>query len=191
DDDGTTPFSLGRNTFNYYGTTFSNIGVGTNGIVLAPDFNSSISVLLEDWVTFRDANDQILGRYDDTNSDTVPDRLVLEWSSVYGFASSPSTATFQAILELNTGAAPGDMVFNYVDLDTGDFRSSGQRGRGLVGLNAIGGFDPLIIKQSGAFNSFVEGGHAILVTASSDLTATSHVTVNNVAPSNLALNSGT
>jgi hypothetical protein len=41
--------------------------------------------------------------------------------------------TFQAILDLNTGGQSGDIVFNYVNLDTGDYATEGQTA--AVGVN--------------------------------------------------------
>ena len=53
--------------------------------------------------------------------DTANNRLIVEWNEVphYG-GSDPTTATFQAILSLNTGSNWSDIIFNYPDLDIGD-----------------------------------------------------------------------
>ncbi len=59
------------------------------------------------------------------NADGVLDRLIVEWNNVKGATTSPSAVTFQAILELNTGTAPGAIIFNYVDLIAGNFRNNG------------------------------------------------------------------
>jgi hypothetical protein len=44
---------------------------------------------------------------------------------VQHYFTSPSTVTFQAILQPNTGSSVAGIVFNYVDLDSGDANRDG------------------------------------------------------------------
>ena len=67
----------------------------------------------------------LLRKFEDTNSDGINDRLIIEWNNLQGKPTSPSPLTFQAILQLNTGTTPGAITFNYLDLDAGNAVSDG------------------------------------------------------------------
>src|SRR5262249_34446068 len=100
---------------------------------------ATIAPLWQNWTTSDDADDQVLGQFQDTTGDGIADRLIIEWSQVrlgyFGFG--PSAVTFQAILQLNTGATPGTITFNYPDLDTGE--STFTEGNGsTVGIKDAG-----------------------------------------------------
>jgi len=128
----------GSNRFNFYGTAYSSFYVSTNGLLTFGGSNSSgtnanltdsprqpaIAPLWDDWVNVT-GQAMLLARYDDFNSDGTGDRLVLEWNNVQGYRSSPSSITFQVILQLNTGTVPGEFAFNYPDLDAGNAVSNG------------------------------------------------------------------
>src|SRR5205085_3798159 len=86
----------------------------TNSNLNTSPGEAAIAPLWDDWVTFASGTDQVLYKFDSGS------RLIIEWHGVQHFSSSPSTVTFQAILQLNTGSAPGAMTFNYVDLDAGN-----------------------------------------------------------------------
>jgi hypothetical protein len=105
----------------------------------------------------------LLGRFDDTTGDGTVDRLIIEWNNVQGASTSPSTVTFQAILQLNTGAVPGTITFNYPDLNAGNFRSNG--GSATVGIKAAGaqGGNRLLIARNNAASPYVGSGKAIRI----------------------------
>ena len=128
-DDGTVSIPLGTNTLNFYGTSYTGsnkLYVSSNGILTFGGANSgamngdlttqptqpTISPLWDDWVTNVSASDQVLYKFDGN-------RLIVQWNQVSHFGGSPSPVTFQAILQLNTGVNPGDINFNYPDLDAG------------------------------------------------------------------------
>jgi hypothetical protein len=132
-DDGFAPVDLGTNHFNFYGSVFRGANflyVSSNGLItLGNGFASgnnaalntftvqerAIAPLWDDWGTHRNANDMVLGRFEDTNGDGTMDRLIIEWSEVTNAIpfSPPLAATFQVILSLNTGGNASDIVFNY------------------------------------------------------------------------------
>ncbi len=173
-DDVVVQLLLGAN-FNFYGITSTSVFVSSNGLLTFGSGNSSytntdlttspsqrsIAPLWDDWVSTL-GNTMVLRRFDDTTGDGVRDRVIIEWNRVQGYASSPSSATFQAILQLNTGSTPGDVSFNYFDLDTGDFRSNG--GSATVGIKAGGtqGDNRILIAQN-ALSPHVGSGKAILI----------------------------
>ena len=74
------------------------------------------------------------------------------------------TVTFQAILALNTGTTPGDITFNYPDLDAGNFRTNG--GSATVGIKAAGtqGSNRILISRNSAAHANVRSGQAIFIT---------------------------
>lgn len=160
-DDATAQINLGSNTFRFSGTNYSSLYVSANGLITfgSPEgaFNNTnlsdinqavIAPLWDDWVTFQDANDQVVYQLRDTTNDGTDDQLVIEWSQVYGYRTSPSSVTFQTILELNTGTTPGDIIYNYVDLDTGDSRSQGASA--TVGIKNPNGNTSLVSFNNGS-----------------------------------------
>src|SRR5262249_27021747 len=139
---GFAAVNLGANSFSFYGTSYTGnnqVFVSSNGLITFGSGNDAyangdlttvptqraLAPLWDDYVTNRNANDLVLGRFDDTNGDGTADRLIIEWSQVEPYSSDLSSLTFQAILYLNTGKNAGRVVFNYVDLDTGDGNSNG------------------------------------------------------------------
>ena len=97
----------------------------------------------------------VLQKYQDTNGDGINDRLIFEWNNVQGAPTSPSAVTFQAILQLNTGAAPGAITFNYPDLDAGNTLSNG--GSATVGIKDTGtqGTRRLLVSFNSATSPYV------------------------------------
>lgn len=173
---------LGTNTFNFYGTSYT----GSSQLFLSPkglitfgtsttafdntDLTTSptqaaIAVLWDDYVTNINGapDDLVLYRFDDLNADTIPDRLVIEWNEVRRFTiGGTNGGTWQAILQLNTGATPGTIVANYRDLDVG----SATYNNGLsstVGIKNSGaqGTNRLLVSQNSATNPFVGTGKAV------------------------------
>jgi PKD repeat protein len=198
-DDGAAAVDLGANTFRYYGTSYtgaSSVFVATNGLVsfgsatgvIANDLNltppiAAIAPFADDLVTFRNADDMILGRFDDTNGDGTIDQLVIEWHDVQTFETPASGMTFQAILALNTGAASGDVILNYLDLDAGNSHSNAAHASvGIRNSNDVGA-DVLQIKSADGFtNPNVAAGLSVLFSATPQPAGTASVTVSNVAP---------
>ena len=179
-DDDTAAIDLGSNTFNLYGTTYtgaSSLFASSNGLLsfgsdvgysgntdltFAPG-QATIAPLWDDWRTDLDLNDQVLAKLEDTTGDGVADRLIVEWSRVQHYATSPSDVTFQAILQLNTGATPGDITLNYPDLDTGDAFRNGSGA--TVGIKNAGsqGDERLLVSYNDGANPLVGSGKAIRI----------------------------
>jgi Tol biopolymer transport system component len=175
-DDGYNSLYLGANTFNFYGNTYSTLYVSSNGLITfgygdSQSNNSgltyspseaAIAPLWDNWLT-NGANDCVLYKFDDTHGDATPDRLILEWSQVRN-AGLPTTgdATFQAILQLNTGSAWGDITFNYPDLDVGN-PSYSNGASATVGIKDAGtqGDNRLLVSQNRYANPLVGNGQAI------------------------------
>lgn len=183
-DDGNVSIPLGTNSFNFYGQTYTGsnqLYVGTNGMVtFGQGSNAYTNGNLANGLTYNSTtiypptiaplwsdlikgtgSPQALYRLDDLNGDTIPDRLIIEWNQVWHYSSSPSGITFQAVLQLNTGNTPGQMLFNYPDLDTGDGNSNGASA--TVGIRANGqGASNLQISLNGS-GTQVGANKAILV----------------------------
>ena len=162
-------------TFNYYGaqngTVFANanglITFGTsttaftNGDLTTTPTQAALAVLWDDWRT-------------DQNTTGEPDSavlwaiqgnwLVVEWSDVPNRLATDGTATFQALLELNTGSAPGRMIFNYPDITTANATQS-NGASSSVGIKNSGtqGTARLLVAQNTASMSWVQSGSAVLV----------------------------
>src|SRR5262249_11295035 len=179
-DDDTAAVNLGSNTFNFFGITYtgaSSLFASSNGLItfgsaedtsgntdltFAPS-QAAIAPLWDDWRTDLDLNDQVLGKFEDTTADGVADRLIIEWNQVQHYDTSPSDVTFQAILQLNTGATPGAITFNYPDLDTGDAYRNGFSA--TVGIKDAGsqGDNRLLVSYDDSANPLVGSGKAIRI----------------------------
>jgi extracellular elastinolytic metalloproteinase len=177
-DDASTAINLGTNTFTYYGTTYTGatslyasvnglITLGgsntawTNGDLTTAPTQRAIAVLWDDWRADQNApgeqDSAVLTRIDG-------DRLIVEWSSVTGRTSSEGAVTFQAILQLNTGSAPGAIILNYPDLIT----SNGAVANGAsssVGIKDTGtqGNARILVSQNTTTHPFVGSGKAIRI----------------------------
>jgi hypothetical protein len=189
-DDDFTLVSLGTNTFNFYGTTFTSVNIGTNGII---GFNGGVSAftntdlttsptqsvfcpLWDDLHIGRNTatDDLVLTQFQDLNSDGIPDQLVVNWRNVHWFngsSTSDNGVTFQAVLQLNTGTVAGQMIANWVDLDDG----SGVGGAGgqnfgasaTVGIKTAGSTpatgDPLVVGFNGNNLPVIAQGQAVRI----------------------------
>ena len=188
EDDASAAVSLGGNTFNFYGTTYTgsaSLFANTNGLLTftrgVTSYNNgdladnptepTIAPLWDDWRTDTDAADVVLAKLEDLNGDGVSDRLIVEWSTVRRYsieeaAGAPGLAgvTFQAILSLNTGpSVPGAIVFNYPDLDSGDGFSNGASA--TVGIKGGGanGVNRLLVSQDSDAHPLIGDGKAIRI----------------------------
>jgi glucose/arabinose dehydrogenase len=177
-DNNSTALNLAAGlTFNYYGTSYTRLYTSTNGLITFGSGSTSrsnsnltsspnqrtIAVLWDDWVN-TSGNAMILGKYEDTDGNGVNDRLILEWNKVQGVSSSPSDVTFQAILSLNTGSTPGDIVLNYPDLNAGNSRTNG--GSATVGIKNSGtqGVNRLVVSFNDGSGQYVASGKAVRFT---------------------------
>jgi hypothetical protein len=162
------------NTFKYYGTAYTSFYVSTNGLISFGSSNTSaantdltsaptqrvIAPLWDEWVN-TSGQAMLLGKYEDTNGDGTLDRLIVQWNNVQSYPSSPSAVTFQAILQLNTGAAPGAVTFNYPNLNSGNAAANG--GGATVGIKDSGtqGARRLLVSLNSATSPYVGSGQAI------------------------------
>lgn len=172
--------NLGTNTFRFYGIDYTganSLFVSSNGLITFGSANPSpansnlmtapsqpaIAPFWDDLVTASGGTGRILARFDDLNADLVADRLVIEWSQVTHAPSSTSSATFQAILSLNSGSDDGQIIFNYPDLGFGS-QAYDQGASATVGISAGGGSasNRLLISRDYHSNPLVQTGTAIL-----------------------------
>ena len=177
-DDSYASVDLGTNTFTFYGTEYTGtdrLFVSSNGLITfgagdATYWNTDlgdvpdapgIAPLWDDWVTYWDEADRVLGRFDDLDGNGTADRLVIEWT-VYAYSGSPSAATFQALLGLNGGGLGDAITFNYPDLDTGGFDAEGAGA--TVGIKDAGpqGANRLLVSYDST-GPFVGTGQALRV----------------------------
>ncbi|MCL4205187.1 MAG: cadherin repeat domain-containing protein [Pirellulaceae bacterium] len=123
-----------------------------------------IAPLWSDWIADWESDDLVLGWFQEDRGAGLPDRLIIQWQ-VYNFTYSegfdPSTATFQAILELDT-VGPGRMTFQYVQLELLG-SSSGQPFPATVGLrSASDSLDArLLVAQPSVASHLVREGGAL------------------------------
>ncbi|MFN0053885.1 MAG: S8 family serine peptidase, partial [Planctomycetales bacterium] len=174
--DAAAAINLGTATFRFFGTTYTgaaSLFASSNGLITfgsgnATALNTNLSTSLsqpaiapfwDDLRTDLDAADQVLSRLEDLTGDGTPDRLVVEWSGVKHAPGSPGPATFQAILELNTGASDGNIVFNYPDLDFGDATVN----NGLSATVGVVGTSRLLIAKDSNTSPLIGSGKAILL----------------------------
>src|SRR5262249_16341961 len=151
-DDAFAPVDLGPNTFNYFGEVFTGpnqLFVNTNGLITFGTGNSQstssptilqpyIAAFWRNWTTTVLAA-ALLAKFDDTNGDGTPERLIIEWSNVRNFISLPQNqgVTFQAILDLNSGPNTSGITLNYVNTTTLDPQVDSTS---VVGIKPGGGF---------------------------------------------------
>jgi hypothetical protein len=202
-DEGANPLKLGRNTFNFYGVTYTGdaaVYASTNGLITfgaaTTAFtngqldgyppNPSVAVLWDDLRTDQNASDVVLSKLVDDNGDGAADRLVVEWSDVRRHSDpGPAPAvnqTFQAILTLNTGATPGAIVLNYRDIDTGSIYSNGSSA--TVGVKAGGtdqGGNRLLVSYNAGNNPLVATGRALRIAPAPPSVAGRHLFYNRSA----------
>jgi VCBS repeat-containing protein len=170
DDDEAVQISLGANFFNFYGTSYSTLNISSNGRIyfgslLDSELSvndplttsaDSIAVFLDDLATNRNTDDQVLYRIQNN-------QLIVEWNAVLFYEFNPpltNPITFQAILQLNTGANLGNIDFNYVDTVGLTGHDNGLSA--TVGIRRVAG-DPLLISFNN-LSPFVGNGKAISIT---------------------------
>jgi hypothetical protein len=145
-DDVSVPLSLNGSTFSFYGKTYTSLYVGSNGIIsfnfpdsrfynvdLTTDAGEPIiAPLWDDW--FKRSSPMVVGQFRDFVNNQ-PTHLVLEWYQIQHFPGSQAI-TFEVQLDLNTGSTTGNILFNYQNIDTGDFTANGQHA--VVGIKDAG-----------------------------------------------------
>jgi SdrD B-like domain/RTX calcium-binding nonapeptide repeat (4 copies)/Bacterial Ig-like domain len=179
-DDAAAPVDLGTNTFNFYGQVYtgaSQVFVNTNGMITfgsptnQPNSNFQksgqfeqlvaqpyIAAFYRDWTTsdstFPDGapSGAVLGKFEDTSGDGTPDRLIVEWSDLRNWISLSAnrSVTFQAILDLNTGANTSPVTLNFVATQTLD---PGVDNGNIVGIRPSGGLPTLLISPTNQFGA--------------------------------------
>ncbi len=185
-DDDYGIIDLGSDTFNFAGHVYTGANqlfVDSNGVITfgsaitSTDYVNTnlttsptqavIAPLWSDWVksSTDPGGEMILAKFEDT-----PDggrRLIIEWNQIYHYNGNRHPVTFQVILTLNTGSAAGDIIFNYVDITTGDANSDGRTA--TIGVKDAGaqGARRLLVSFNAA-NSLVGSQQAILVTYAAD-----------------------
>jgi Ca2+-binding RTX toxin-like protein len=177
-DDDAAPVDLGSNTFNFYGKTYTGdqtLFASSNALItfdtpaagrsnsdLANDLpERAIAPLWDDWDGIDNLPGEVLSKLEDTGGSSAPDRLIIQWNVVHFPGSSP--ILFQAILQLNTAATPGNIIFNYIDLDTSG-SDSAEGASATVGIKDIGAQGPnQILISSDSTNPLIGDGKAILI----------------------------
>src|SRR5437879_1628125 len=146
-DDWANPIDLGGNTLNFYGTTytgFAAVWASTNGLITFGSGNSSpfngdlltnpgqaaVSPLWDDYYKFS-GSPMVL-------SEVIGSNLIVEWNQAHDFVTD-RPVTFEAIIQLNTGVTPGNITFNYLQLDyyKSSSASVGIKDGGTQGPNAL------------------------------------------------------
>lgn len=175
-DDDFAPVNLGSNTFTFYGVKYTgatSLYVGTNGVITFGAGTTStyqnlattgtyslptIAPLWDDWVAANAPMVRI--KFEDINGDRKSDRLIIGWNVVPYGDETARPVTFQAILQLNTGAQDGDFIFNYGNLDTGNPETANGI-NAVVGIKKAGVNSDHLVVSDGALNPYI-GSHRAL-----------------------------
>lgn len=185
-DDGTAAnIPLGTNVFRYYTTNYTgatslfitpngnisfttaNTGAGNTDLGATPT-NAVIAPLWDDWVSNVDANDQALYKFVDADNNGSAEQLVIQWD-VHRFQATGNPVKFQLIMELNTGADPGRMIFNYFDLDAGVGNVGTNGASSTVGIKDTGAQSTtlpsrrIVASQNSGTFPWVQTGKAIVI----------------------------
>src|SRR5438094_1393651 len=166
-DDWANPIDLGSNSINFYGTTYSGfaaVWASTNGLITfgsgdSDFFNgdlqtnpgqAAISPLWDDYLKFS-GSPMVLSEVDAANN-----RLIIEWNQVNDTVTS-NPVTFEAIIQLNSDSTPGNIVFNYLQLDyfKGSSASVGIKDSGNQGPNSL-------VISVNTINPLVDNNQAVL-----------------------------
>lgn len=161
-------------SFRFYGQDFTAVNASENGVLsfngqIKSGVNTSLSAsgtvaiiapLWDDLLTNTSLADRVLYRNLDIDGDGFSDYFIIEWHAVpHAGGDKSKTATFQALLQLNTGATNGDIIFNYIDTDFGDplfdFGASAtigiqSGGTPQKGFTSLGSFGPNAFKNNQA-----------------------------------------
>ena len=175
-DDLAAPINLGTNTFNFFGTTytgFNQLFASSNALVTFEFGNSNavntdltslpqeaaIAPMWTDWIK-TSGGPMLLGQFDSGNN-----RLILQWDKLDSVNSptTPIPATFQLILQLNSGNTPGTITFNYASVDTGNADANGATS--TIGIKNRGTQGPdRILVSFNSTNPLIGNNQAIQIT---------------------------
>ncbi len=163
------------NSFNFYGVTYTQVFVSVNGLITFGSGNTAsangdlttspgqaaIAALWDDWDTSANGpggtDSSVLYRIDGN-------RLIVEWSDVPHQTEANGAVTFQAILQLNTGATPGRAILNYPDVVTNDpaISSGASASVGIKDTGTQGARRLLLSLNNNSFG-WVQNGKALLL----------------------------
>jgi VCBS repeat-containing protein len=181
-DDVSQALDLGDNRFTLYGTTYRQLWVSTNGLItLGDDLLDQNAQYFNDGLDTLVTQPAIAPQWDDWRA--VPagsgvfyklgkDELTIEWKSLDHYPGTTDYVTFQAVLQLNTGNVPGDIIFNYPDLEAGvlpgveSFSNGASATIGIKDRTPLG-FDAvpqrLLVSNNVGTNPLVQTGKAIRI----------------------------
>ncbi|HLN30001.1 MAG TPA: PKD domain-containing protein [Gemmataceae bacterium] len=173
--DVSVPVDLGSSTFNLYGTSYtgptslyvssnglitmgvSDIGLANGDLTTFPT-EPAIAPYWFDWYNYS-SFPMVLGKFVD-NAAGTPTELILEWNNV----NSPNTLTFQAILQLNTGADPANIEFDYPSLTSGNpLVDNGADASVGIEYTLMGASDRLLVSENSSTNPLVGTGKAMVI----------------------------
>jgi hypothetical protein len=171
EDLGTTNANLGF-SFNFYGVNYNSAFFSLKGVITFGGGNSNfnnvnltnsvspnlptIAGLWSDWITTNASADAV---YYQTLGSSGNRRFIVQWNNIQGWPTSPGGITFEAILY----EASGDILFQYLDVLSGDSRDNGAKS--TVGIRDTSG------QTNGrnlgwSFNQpIIQNGQAILFSA--------------------------
>ena len=131
DDDTSVALDLGAAVITVAGQNFTGdnqLYISSNGLLsfgaaYTESFNTNLqagtepafmlAALWDDWVTNRDAQDQVLVKLSDDNSDGIQDHLQVQWD-VHHYSAGNNLVSFQVEI------ANGQVKYHYFNLDTGN-----------------------------------------------------------------------
>ena len=130
------------NGYNFYGQSYNDLFFSTNGLIT---FGSGYSDYRATSLAGVPAQAAIAVYWTDLyKSGSEPmivwridgNQLIIEWYRVSTYDDRSLSMTFQAILQLNTGGASGDIVLNYSSVTgTGDGPETARPGRHRAGTS--------------------------------------------------------
>lgn len=136
-DDITLTAPVGFN-FSFYGRSYADASFSAKGSITfggaSGDYGNvnltntsafrnlpGIAVLWDDWTTFTSGNPGADAVYYQTLGVPGDRRFIVQWNNIFGYSTSPSSVTFQAILY----EATGRILCQYLDVDAGNGRTNG------------------------------------------------------------------
>ena len=168
-DDAFGTINLGSNSFTLYQTTYSQVYVSSNGLIT---FGSGNSAYTPTNLTTSPTQAAIAAYWTDlikTGSEPMivyqisGNQLIIEWYNVSNYPDGSSAPmTFQAVLQLNTGTAAGDIVFNYNSV-TGVGASDVNSGI-TVGVKDVGAAGHTVVQDGstgGHGDPRIQTGHSV------------------------------
>ncbi len=183
-DDGFTRLrssNLGNFQFKFYNNTYNTIYISSNGLITFGSGNyfytntdlttsptqAAIAALWSDLVVRGDTNS---GVYWEVVGSGSSQQLIVQWNDVIFYAGNPAgVITFEAILNEN-----GTIIFNYKNLNSGDFGAGGATS--TVGIKDTGtqGSSRLLVSYNSASSPFVGTGLSLEIGTGLATTATDY-----------------